>query len=140
MTQDELKQHLHYNSDTGVFTWLKNPSRNKQWNTMWPGKIAGSVTEKGYLRIRLLNRGWRAHRLAFLYVHGFMPSEIDHIDGNKLNNKIENLRAVTHSENMRNAKRYPTNTSGITGVTYRKSSNQWLAYITIHQKRIHMGS
>ena len=139
MTQDELKQHLNYNPETGVFVWRYNPNRNAQWNFMWPGKVAGSVTEKGYCRIRLLNKGIRAHRLAFLYVYGYMPKEVDHIDGDKLNNKIDNLRDVTHSENMRNAKKYPTNTTGVTGVTYRKSADKWLAYITVHQKRIHGG-
>jgi len=120
MTQDELKQHLHYNPATGVFTWRNNPKRNAQWNVMWAGKIAGTVTERGYSRIRLLDKGYRAHRLAFLYVYGYMPKEIDHIDGDKLNNRIKNLRSVSHSENMRNAKKYPSNTSGVTGVTYRR--------------------
>lgn len=139
MTQDELKARLHYDPETGVFTWKENPQRRAQWNATFAGKPAGSVIDTGYVRIRIDDKGHRAHRLAWLYVHGYLPEEIDHIDGDKTNNAIANLRSVTHSENLRNTRKNTRNTTGIVGVTYRPSRNQWLAYITINRKRIHGG-
>lgn len=139
MTQDELKSRLHYDPETGVFTWLDNPDLRGCVRSRLCGKEAGCVTEKGYVRIRIGDKGHRAHRLAFLYMYGYMPEEVDHIDGDTKNNAISNLRGVTHAENLRNMKKGTRNTSGVIGVSYRASEDKWLAYITVDRKRIHGG-
>jgi len=139
MTQDELKARLHYDPETGVFTWLPNPLRGPQWHAVFEGKAAGCVMDTGYVRIRIDDKGHRAHRLAWLYMYGHLPEEIDHIDGDKTNNAISNLRSVSHSQNLRNTKKNTRNTTGIVGVTYRAKQGKWLAYITVNRKRIHGG-
>lgn len=139
MTQDELKSRLHYDPETGVFTWLPSLNRDAQWHSVFMGKPAGTIIDTGYIRIRIDDKGYRAHRLAWLYMHGELPEEIDHIDGDKTNNAINNLRSVTHSENLRNTKKNTRNTTGVVGVTHRKKRNKWLAYITVNRKRIHGG-
>jgi len=142
MTQDELKQHLHYDPETGVFTWrdrshMSNVGHNVNCRTK--GKVAGSINKSGYWRINLHGKGRRAHRLAWLYVYGYMPEEVDHIDGCRTNNRICNLRAVDRSENAKNMRRMPRNTSGFSGVHFNQADQVWIANITVNQKRIHGG-
>jgi len=117
LTQEMLKELLHYNPDTGIFTWT-DKVRNKNRK----GAIAGSVYSKGYLMIKVNNQ-WNknrylAHRLAFLYMEGYFPeNDIDHINRIPLDNRWCNLREVSKSCNAKNKDILPNNTSGITGVT-----------------------
>lgn len=104
-----LKELLHYDEKSGVFTW-KDRSRDKfrkknsysSWKTRFAGQKAGCATNEGYVYIGINGKLYAAHRLAFLYVYGYLPPLIDHIDRNKNNNAIENLRGVDHSENRKN--------------------------------------
>lgn len=142
MKQDELKQHLHYDPDTGVFTWrdrrhLPNVGYNVACRTA--GKVAGSKLQSGYWRIGIGEKQYRAHRLAWLYVYGWMPTEIDHIDGNRLNNKIENLREVTRAENQRNLRTSSLNTSDHVGVYFNKADKVWVATIGMCYERVYGG-
>ena len=139
MTQDELKSRLHYDPETGIFTWLDNPDLAYNVNARIKGKKAGSINKSGYWRILIQGKTYRAHRLAFLYVYGRMPTVIDHIDGCKTNNAISNLREVTNIENSRNMKRTSRNTSGVSGVHYNTADKVWVAGITVNSKRIHGG-
>jgi hypothetical protein len=82
---------------------------------------------------------WLAHRLIFLWHHGFLPERIDHIDGCSLNNKIENLRAVTQSQNLQNTNKRKTNTSGYKGVSWSKQRKCWIASITVNHKCRNLG-
>lgn len=127
ITQDQLKDMFHYNPDTGVFTRLAVNPRATRWRA---GQVAGSIDRLtdylSYTNINIGRRNYKAHRLAFLYMTGRHPiQQIDHIDGNGLNNSWENLREVSHAENLRNQKMHVTNTSGQMGVSWRADSKKW---------------
>lgn len=98
-----------------------------------------AATKKAYLRIIFEKRNIYVHRLIWVYMTGKNPEYIDHIDGNGLNNKWENLRSVSHRINLKNQKVHSTNTSGHTGVCYRKDSGKWRARIMVDDKMISLG-
>jgi hypothetical protein len=77
---------------------------------------------------------YRLHRVIFFMHHGYLPDVIDHIDGDILNNKIENLRPATHTQNMRNTKLSSRNNSGVKGVNWDKKSNKWRVHISVDGK------
>lgn len=97
LTHDRLKRLLAYNPETGEFTWNENRNRSAM-----KGDAAGAKGSTGYIAIFINGKYYAAHNLAWFYVHGYWPIEIDHIDRIKTNNKIENLRECTRVENMRN--------------------------------------
>ncbi|WP_425517822.1 HNH endonuclease [Stenotrophomonas geniculata] len=129
-----LREYLDYSSETGVFVWRKN--RRK----VAAGSVAGSVGTHGYLLIRLKGIKYRAHRLAWKYVHGTEPELfIDHINGDCLDNRICNLRLATQAQNQQNHKRHRSNTSGCAGVTRCRKTGRWIAKIRLNGKRICVG-
>jgi hypothetical protein len=135
MTQDELKQRLHYDPETGIFTRIQ---------CRYPSKIGtriGSKLPNGYRYIELDGGKYLEHRLVWLYVHGSFPEiQIDHIDRDKTNNKLSNLREATISQNQWNRPMNRNNTSGYTGVYFNKQSGKWQAYIRVNNKQKHLGS
>lgn len=150
LTQDIVRELLDYNPDTGVFTWnFRGPHHFKtigyfnHWNNMHAGSVAGCIYTdscgKKYIRIGINGKGYAAHRIAWLYVHKDTADEIDHIDGNGVNNKISNLRSVSRQENQRNKRMGKRNTSGVVGVSWNKSAGMWSAQITISRVRKHLG-
>jgi len=102
------------------------------------GQTFCSVTEKGYLRGSVNGKSYKAHRLIFLYHYAYMPLQIDHIDGNPANNKIENLREATSAQNNQNRK--AIGVSNIKGVYWHKQINRWVASICVNRKNIHLGA
>ena len=135
LTQAVLKKTLLYSPSTGIFTWL-NP---KAYNIK-AGSIAGGLDLEGYRIIRINGVQHRSHRLAWFYVTGSFPvDDIDHINGVRDDNRIENLRVVTAQENQRNQKRRQDNTSGVTGVSWCKRSNKWRSVIGNNGKNIYLG-
>ncbi len=129
--QYELREALDYDQGTGVFTWRKS-SENK----ISRGDVAGCIDDKGYIRIRVNGKLYRAHRLAWIYIYGSSPSsQIDHIDQDKSNNRIANLREATNSQNAHNRGLLSTNKSGVTGVHYDKNNKYWVARIGIEGKQ-----
>lgn len=135
ITADDLRQLVSYNPDTGIFTRLKG-------GKLPQGSPIGTITKSGYLTISIRCKTYRAHRLAWLYVHGEMPSSeihTDHINGNRSDNRISNIRLCTRSENMRNTKVYKSNTSGFKGVVYLPRSGKWVATIKLNKKLIRLG-
>ena len=135
ITQSQLKKILSYNSDTGVFTW--NMSRKK----CRIGDAAGSINQLGYVIIKTPHGRYKAHRLAWLYIHGSFPIEqIDHINGKPSDNRISNLRDVNAIQNSGNSKLYCNNTSGRVGVHWSKDRKKWHAHIKVNYKRYHLGS
>ena len=127
LTQEELKKHLSYNPETGLFTWL-NIRKMK-------GKIAGSNCHQ-YIRINIRGKKYLAHRLAWLYMTGNWPkNQIDHKDRNKSNNSFINLREATRSQQQANSK-----TTGKWGRGISKNKNKWRACIYLNNKRIHLGN
>ena len=134
MTQSELKELLHYDQETGIFTWLK--SINAKYKV---GEIAGHYAN-GYIVITINKNNYKAHRLAWLYVYGYMPTkQIDHINRVRDNNKISNLRLVTNQENQFNSSLRKDNTSGVKGVSWHEKSKKWLASIRVDKKKTYIG-
>ena len=104
------------------------------------GKIAGYVHKaSGYIHVKINTKAFKAHRLVFLYHHGYLPECVDHIDGDKANNKIENLRAATKEQNSCNQKVRSTNKSGCKGVKWNSVSKKWQVGICKNYKNIHLG-
>jgi hypothetical protein len=127
ITQAELKEVLDYNPETGVFIWKKHLKQSNKYE----GDLAGSLLGGGYIAIQIRGFRYYAHRLAWLYMYGSFPSkEIDHINREKADNRIANLREVTRSENMRNVGVRKDNTSGIPNIGYRKEKQTYRVYVT----------
>lgn len=132
---EEIKKYLAYNEYTGIFTWIRKKSQNTKI-----GKIAGTLTKKGYIVIIFNGKSYPAHRLAWLYYYSSFPEEqIDHRDRNKSNNAILNLRKATNLENSQNKNLFKNNSTGYMGVSLRKETGKYRAYIRIENKLIHLG-
>jgi len=139
ITQEQLKELLHYCPETGVWTWLVDRKRGVK-----QGDQAGSIMMKPcgekYRRIKVLQCTHKAHRLAFLYMTGVMPEdEVDHQDGNGLNNRWLNLRSVTHADNAKNHRLRRNNSSGAAGVCWHIRSGKWQATITVNARKKALG-
>jgi hypothetical protein len=103
------------------------------------GDVAGCADSLGYLQTRIDGKLYFNHRLVFLYHHGYTPENmIDHIDRNRANNRIGNLREVSHSCNMRNAKQQKS-VSGIKGIHWHKPHQKWTACIAVGGSQKHLG-
>lgn len=137
LTQERLKELLHYDPETGVFAWKVRPS-----NCVKVGDVAGTKHPKGYWRVRVDNDYYLAHRLAWLYVNGMIPDglEIDHRDGDKLNNRLANLRLATRSQNQQNFRKpFSTSKSGMLGASWHAHKRKWRAAIKVGNKHEHIG-
>jgi hypothetical protein len=132
--QGRLKDVVNYDPETGIFTWAKSRKGCTQ------GKTVGTLKDNGYLHIGIDGKKYLLHRLAWLYVHGEFPSnDVDHIDGCRTNNKINNLRSVSRSmnlENMRFAKSHNKST-GILGVY--KHNDKFTSRICVRGKDVYLG-
>lgn len=132
---DRLRSLLGYEPLTGKFTWLKTTNRRVR-----AGDEAGCIDQDGYRVIGVDGRQYAAHRLAWLYVHGTWPKDqTDHIDGDKLNNAIANLREATHSENQANRGRQKNNSSGFKGVSWSQFRKKWAAAICVKGCTLSLG-
>lgn len=130
-----LKELLRYTPDSGVFTWKVSHPRAKK------GAEAGAVDHYGYIVIRLDGVLYKAHRLAWLYVHGEWPCKnLDHINRNKSDNRIANLRIASQSVNMHNVGARVNSKSGVSGVVWRADRQYWTARIKIGYKNFYLGS
>lgn len=122
MNQELLKEHLNYDPDTGIFTWIKGSRIEKQ---------AGSLNSRGYRQLRIKGKSYLAHRLAFMYMTGNFPENtVDHIDCNKDNNAWANLRSLSSADNSLR----------ITGLGVYKSAKRWIAKISIRNERVYLGT
>jgi hypothetical protein len=127
ITQKRLKEVLDYDPDTGVFTW------KVQTNFRIPiNSVAGKLNTRGYRSIKIDKKDYLAHRLVWLYVHGEWPPQlIDHINGDKLDNRLCNIRCATYSQN---------NTNRINARGYSMVGKMFHARIVVKRKGIHLGS
>lgn len=135
ITHERLKELLSYDRTTGEFRWLAWRKNSRQ-----AGERAGYSRKDGYVIIVLDNSYYLGHRVAWFYETGSWPADmIDHINGDPADNRMENLREASRSQNMMNMALPPSNTSGIKGVSYIKSSGKWEAYIGIDRRKIALG-
>jgi hypothetical protein len=133
LTQARLRELLNYNPETGEFTRLSGPK---------PGPIKRKHSSGGYIRIGVDGHTYAANRLAWLYVHGQMPArnqEVDHKNRKRDDNRIDNLRLATRSQNQGNSKRPKHNTSGFKGVSREKGAKRWHASISVKGRAVHLG-
>ncbi len=124
-TQERLRELLRYDPDTGIFTWLKPAGR---WGRIPAGTAAGYADTHGYIKLSIgARRGGRpyAHRLAWLYMTGEWPTQVDHINGNRADNRWSNLRVATPKQNAANRGAQANNTSGAKGVTWYPPLQKW---------------
>ena len=98
------------------------------------GAKVGSPTKYGYETVYVDGRNWRIHRLVFLMQHGYLPKMIDHINGNRIDNRIENLRAANDNQNAHNMGMRPDNSSGIKGVSWNKDRQKWAVRVNHNKK------
>jgi hypothetical protein len=130
MDQTTLKNYLSYNPNTGVFT------RNNAWGRRPAGSVLNSKNNHGYVQISVANRSYTAQRLAWLYVYGEWPAGVvDHINRVRDDNRIDNLRCVSYSQNALNTE-YTTSRAKVRGVTY---CPPWKATIQVNGKRKDLG-
>jgi hypothetical protein len=153
ITPELVREFLDYDPSSGDFIYKfrsadsftdfhqSSERKAKSYNTRYGGKTPYYSFVDGYAYISLQNQKCKAHRLAWMHVYGDIPQgiEIDHINGNKSDNRISNLRLATRSENCRNSKLSPLNTSGSKGVSWNKARNKWTAQIKINGRQKHLG-
>lgn len=128
ITQGRLKDYLSYNPETGLFKRLTSKH-----------SVAVITHAKGYLYIKIGSKSYFQHRLAFLYMTGLMPSQVDHINHNRSDNRWENLRSADQLVNMKNKSKYKNNSSGFTGVRWNEDRCKWQAAIARDGKNKHLG-
>lgn len=132
---DSLKSVLSYDKISGLFHWSKTMSRRCK-----KGSVAGWTSYAGYNEIRVGDLIYKAHRLAVAFSFNEEPiGEVDHIDGDRLNNSLLNLRMVTRQENQRNSTIRTDNQSGFCGVYWDKDREKWRAGIRVDNKTIYLG-
>lgn len=128
----DVLSRLDYDATAGKFTWRV---------TRMKGRVAGAVQHNGYRAIKIGPKLLLAHRMVWFVEHGKWPDgSVDHINGNKDDNRIVNLRLATKSQNAANAKRYASSQSGVKGVSFRGGKTPtWMARIAVGGKRLYLG-
>lgn len=136
LTNKQLREHAHYDIDTGVFTRLKNGHGLRSR----VGEVMGWDRGAGYLKTTINGAAYSLHRLAWLYVYGEWPDGmVDHIDGNPSNNSINNLRVVCRNLNAQNQRKaHKTNICGVLGVS--KRGDRFRARIYVNGRKVNLGT
>jgi len=135
LTAESLRNVLSYSPETGEFIWLVNRGKVRA------GTVAGKHACNGYWRIKLFGKDYPAHRLAWLYTYGEFPDgQVDHINLDKIDNRICNLRQASTAENQHNKTEQKNNTSGFKGVSRFARTGRWRAEIMINGTKRYLGS
>lgn len=136
----EVRRVLSYDPATGEFRWNVRSDRDASWNARFSDEIAGAVLTNGYRYINFNKKLHLAHRIAWLWMTGAQPEvQIDHINGDRADNRWSNLRAATQKQNSANQGLRTNNRSGVKGVSWESRSKKWRADITIGGKQIVLG-
>ena len=135
LTEEQVNKYFTYDEETGHLIWKVHKGGKARI-----GDIAGCIDHEGYRRIRFDGGSYRAHRLVFLLHRGYLPEILDHINNDRSDNRIENLRAVTANENAYNRSINAKSISGVKGISWDKVNNCWLARIQTNKKRKHIGN
>lgn len=136
MTQEELKKILYYAPETGNFYWKISNGQKLAWS------LAGSLGVDGHIKLCINYTSYRANRLAWIYMTGEIPSnniQVDHKNRIRTDNRWDNLRLATNSQNNRNRNLLKNNTSGYRGVAFNKQANKWQAQIRYNNRRKNLG-
>jgi hypothetical protein len=133
LSQEYLNSIFEYKD--GIIYWKKNTAYQSKVGQ----KIGTKSHQNGYLRVQLHKKQYFVHRIIFTMFYGFIPTEVDHIDGNPGNNKIENLRNVSRTQNCINTRLRTTNKSGFKNVSWSKTMKKWSVQIRINKKNIYFG-
>lgn len=143
-----MRELLRYDPESGKLFWLP---RDQSWfecrrsYSTWNSRFAGReafITERpdGYKIGRILGLNCRAHRAIWAIHYGAWPADqIDHINGNRADNRLSNLREANNAENQRNRGAQGNNTSGVKGVSWNKSNSRWQAHIKVSGRKYHLG-
>ena len=142
-----LRDIIKYNPETGELIWKERSddfpasiTSIRAFNTKNANKPIYQEQHRGYLRVCLFGKNYKSHRVAWAIYYGYWPDDqIDHIDGDRSNNRIENLRAASQTENSRNTKIPSTNMSGVIGVFWDKRRFKWEARISENSKSVYLG-
>lgn len=117
-----MREYLHYDPDTGAIVWKIKRTQNATANV---GDMAGGIDDHGYRRVMFDGKKYRAHRLAFLLMGYAMPEQVDHINGDRTDNRWVNLRPANALTNAKNARRRADSATALTGVTFSKQHGKW---------------
>lgn len=141
MDPEYIRSILQYDPNTGALFWNRRIDVGKAWNTRFSGKEAFTYQDShGYMVGRINGKKKYAHRIAWVITYGENPKyDIDHINMDRSDNRISNLRLATESQNLSNRVAPSSNTSGYKGVSWCKERGLWEAYITSNGKRINLG-
>lgn len=136
LSADRLRAVVHYDPETGRFTRTVRLAQRHQ-----VGDDACHRMSNGYLRIAIDSKRYLAHRAAWLYVYGEWPNVIDHINGDRTDNRIANLRSGTQAQNAQNRRsaQADNRSSGLLGVTWHSQNRKWCAHVTLNGKKKHVG-
>lgn len=133
MNLEELRADLAYDTETGVFTYVRSPSFRP-----FNGRVAGSKMTHGYIEICVQGKRYTAHRLAWFYVHGVWPKgTIDHVNGNRADNRLSNLRDVPQRVNAGNSSKHRS--GKLVGTEFVGDKNPWRARMKVNGKSILIG-
>lgn len=152
LTQEIVRELLDYDPDTGILTWKERDVKwfsasgkntalgnSVRWNSRYSGIQIKTMDSKGYLYVRVFKKHYLAHRIVWLWENGCIPNQIDHINGNKTDNRYINLRNIDNQENSKNRAIGINNKSGVIGIGFHKVSNKWRAEIMNNKKYVYLG-
>ena len=133
LTVDLLNHLFKYDKETGELRW------DVKKQGVAHGAIAGTTDSQGYRIIKVNLKSYKAHRLVYLMHKGYLPKTLDHINNNRSDNRIENLRAVSAGQNQHNRKLNTNNKSGYKGVSWATRERKWNARINLEGKLVFLG-
>jgi hypothetical protein len=145
-TQQYLRECLSYDPETGELHWNERPVAHfvsvharTRWNGRYAGKPAFRKPKDGYFSGHILKRDYRAHRVIWKWMTGEEPATIDHINGQRGDNRWANLRSIPGADNQLNVKLYRCNKSGRCGVQFHKAARKWMASISARGQQHYLG-